>query len=595
MHLFLLLNLTLKYRMKKYILTVLTFIICVNIQLSAQVGVGTDAPEDSSLLEVNSRTAGALISRLSEKEQERITTPVEGLLTYNITDNCLNFYNGEKWKKMCGDASPANFAKIRTGTDACNSWQSAFNNSGRYIQGNPITSGNTVYLPIEITSQGSLNIIVQSSNGYTFSYYSPMVGVGDQLIALKAGGTPQNVGTDTLKLTINGQEQTCYPTITVESNVPPVYVTVDCSKTKVNGRYIVSMDTNTSNNYISVTMVNTSNRNSYSYNLYTDTIDGVSFSATGTIKAAQTLVVNLTPTGTFTTEGTKNFTIKSNSTMEITNCDAAVKVEEIMRTINILGLGGGVYQPGTASNDIASRAILQNTSNFGSTADSKILVQSINIVNGDYNQGTALQTLITNNNIDIVIIGYNYLPNDQSITILTDMIRNNKPVIHSQETGETGIQSIMNNLFGTTTVTATAASPSLLNPFTDADSPILNGPFMDLRNVTGATNILYAGNDVNNADYVYNLPSNAIILAKNNGNDTVWGVQHPTLPYVFFGDSGWMTGTVTNTDTTTYPAAMNPLGIPASKTFVGGTVYNSYLYANAVAWAIDWVHNHDTQ
>lgn len=62
------------------------------------VGIGTTAPNASSLLEVKSTTKGVLISRMSKKSRNLISSPATGLLIYQ-TDSLPGFYyySGTVW------------------------------------------------------------------------------------------------------------------------------------------------------------------------------------------------------------------------------------------------------------------------------------------------------------------------------------------------------------------------------------------------------------------------------------------------------------------------------------------------------------------
>ncbi len=58
----------------------------------AQVSIGTDKPDKSAILEINSDDKGLLIPRVSAS---KIKNPVKGLLIWDIDNKCLSFYNYE--------------------------------------------------------------------------------------------------------------------------------------------------------------------------------------------------------------------------------------------------------------------------------------------------------------------------------------------------------------------------------------------------------------------------------------------------------------------------------------------------------------------
>jgi hypothetical protein len=71
----------------------------------AGVGIGTTSPNASAKVEIASTTQGFLPPRLTTAERDAIASPAVGLVIYNTTTNCLNFYVGSGWNETCGIAS----------------------------------------------------------------------------------------------------------------------------------------------------------------------------------------------------------------------------------------------------------------------------------------------------------------------------------------------------------------------------------------------------------------------------------------------------------------------------------------------------------
>ncbi|MDP5077720.1 MAG: hypothetical protein NWQ19_06485, partial [Nonlabens sp.] len=69
--------------MKKLLLLLLT-VAFINV-LNAQVGIGTDLPDGSAILDIESTDAGVLFPRLTTTERNLITNPATGLLVFNVT------------------------------------------------------------------------------------------------------------------------------------------------------------------------------------------------------------------------------------------------------------------------------------------------------------------------------------------------------------------------------------------------------------------------------------------------------------------------------------------------------------------------------
>ncbi|MBZ9650936.1 hypothetical protein [Psychroflexus montanilacus] len=65
---------------------------------NAQVGIGTESPHSSSLLDIESINKGILIPRMTTVERDAIETPAEGLQIYNITNNSTDVFSSGSWK-----------------------------------------------------------------------------------------------------------------------------------------------------------------------------------------------------------------------------------------------------------------------------------------------------------------------------------------------------------------------------------------------------------------------------------------------------------------------------------------------------------------
>ena len=63
--------------------------------IHAQVGIGTETPNSSSLLKLSSTSKGLLVPRMTEAQKNAISSPAQGLLIYQ-TDGTIGFYNHER-------------------------------------------------------------------------------------------------------------------------------------------------------------------------------------------------------------------------------------------------------------------------------------------------------------------------------------------------------------------------------------------------------------------------------------------------------------------------------------------------------------------
>lgn len=75
---------------------------------ASRFGIGTAAPDISAIVEMVSTTGGLLIPRMTTAQRTAIATPANGLLVYDLTVNCLFFYNTAlvAWQSLCTPPLP---------------------------------------------------------------------------------------------------------------------------------------------------------------------------------------------------------------------------------------------------------------------------------------------------------------------------------------------------------------------------------------------------------------------------------------------------------------------------------------------------------
>ncbi|MBC7412668.1 MAG: tail fiber domain-containing protein [Bacteroidia bacterium] len=92
--------------MKKLLFALCTAL-AVNTQAQNNVGIGTTTPNAKAILELQANDKGLLVPRITTVQMNAIVTPPNGLLIYNTTDNCFNYYNNgsSSWKSMCSSST----------------------------------------------------------------------------------------------------------------------------------------------------------------------------------------------------------------------------------------------------------------------------------------------------------------------------------------------------------------------------------------------------------------------------------------------------------------------------------------------------------
>ncbi|MDB9779260.1 hypothetical protein OAB54_03315 [Flavobacteriaceae bacterium] len=90
--------------MRQIILLFSAFFFTITIR--AQVGIGTETPESSSILELSSTTKGLLVPRMTEGQKNAISSPVQGLLVFQ-TNGTIGFYSydGSNWLHLIHGSS----------------------------------------------------------------------------------------------------------------------------------------------------------------------------------------------------------------------------------------------------------------------------------------------------------------------------------------------------------------------------------------------------------------------------------------------------------------------------------------------------------
>lgn len=79
--------------------------------MSAQVGIGTETPASSAILDISSTNKGILFPRMTSAQRNAITSPDIGLYIFDTDTKSPWFYNGTSWINTAG----ANYGDIKTG------------------------------------------------------------------------------------------------------------------------------------------------------------------------------------------------------------------------------------------------------------------------------------------------------------------------------------------------------------------------------------------------------------------------------------------------------------------------------------------------
>jgi len=89
--------------MKKIIFTLL--LSGVSIFSYAQVGIGTNTPDNSAMLEIQTTTKGILFPRMTSVQRTAIATPANGLYVFDTNTKSLWYYNGSFWVNTADEST----------------------------------------------------------------------------------------------------------------------------------------------------------------------------------------------------------------------------------------------------------------------------------------------------------------------------------------------------------------------------------------------------------------------------------------------------------------------------------------------------------
>ncbi len=187
--------------------------------------------------------------------------------------------------------------------------------SGTFTAGTPVTAANTVTLSVIVDSVGSYTISTNTINGISFSGSGVFTSTGVQNIILTASGTPAIAGIYNFTPVDNG----CTFSVTVAANNGGTSGTAaysfnggtgtsPCTGALVTGTFTAGTAASSGNTVVLNIVVDTVG----TYSISTNSVNGITFTGTGTFTTTGAQTVTLTASGTPTSSGTFAFTPGSN-------------------------------------------------------------------------------------------------------------------------------------------------------------------------------------------------------------------------------------------------------------------------------------------
>jgi hypothetical protein len=195
--------------------------------------------------------------------------------------------------------------------DAGNSCKPVIVN-GSFISGNDLEANDYIQVEVHFTAIGSYTITTDTVNGYSFKAEGNAKDTGFVDIKLSGNGKPLNAGTDQFRIVYG--TSTCTASVTVLDGSTIASFTLQgspnsCIIDTVIGGYIKGVAADTSSQVIIA--VNVTTPGTYSVN--TNTVNGYSFSSSGTFSSAGVQTISLIASGTPVNAGTDVFTVTAGS------------------------------------------------------------------------------------------------------------------------------------------------------------------------------------------------------------------------------------------------------------------------------------------
>lgn len=266
------------------------------------VGLGASKNQPSAQVEISSTSKGLLVPRLSKAERDAIVAPANGLIIYNKTSDCINYYVEDitRWLSLCGTYDPATINLVNC--------DSPVGPSGPLTEGKALSLSDTYMLSVNVAEIGTYEISVRTTNGYVYSKSGLFTSTGNYNIVLEGQGTPVSSGNNPVTVTIDGVDKT--PTSctlpSVQVNPATVEFTVTCNTATAAGTYTATKAVE-GTNYIEV-VLNVTNPGTLI--LTTTTNNGLSFSS-GSVAISSTgdQTIKLYATGIPALAGTYTYDI----------------------------------------------------------------------------------------------------------------------------------------------------------------------------------------------------------------------------------------------------------------------------------------------
>jgi hypothetical protein len=190
--------------------------------------------------------------------------------------------------------------------------------SGHYFAAISSDSSNFITVTANVTVTGNYTIFTVPLDGLSFSSSGNFTDTGSQAVVLSCSGIPDSAGSFIIKIP---GDNGCFFTLNVQKQAPASYTLSgypnDCQNPDIKGKYIAGEQLTDGTATLNVNITSPGN-----YTIKTDTVNGMSFSASGRFSTTGDQSVTLTASGTPDSPGLIFFTVTADSSQ----CSFSVSV-----------------------------------------------------------------------------------------------------------------------------------------------------------------------------------------------------------------------------------------------------------------------------
>lgn len=463
--------------------------------------------------------------------------------------------------------------------------------NGYYEVNSPLDDTHYITLPIDVLATGTTTITTETKNGMTFSSGEiNLTTLGEQNVTLypTLPASPADPYGDNIAFETNGDGATASTNISISIAREPVKYTLDCTTAEIVGKYFLGVESTSTENAL---VIEADVQATGDYDITTETINGVTFSGTGTFAAKGTNTITLYASGVPLAGGEFEFTVDAGENVGVCS---GIPVTMGYRSPNILYYGIGMYGGADGARILT---FLRNETNFG--INGAIPVNGgLNVIakpSGYYPTAAQLKQEINDSKADIVIVGYWWQYSEEIAVVLEDFIKNKKGYVIEYVQTEGSSARLFSKLGITYTRMHTFVNVDAFMPIVNTDNPITSGPF---TTGTGSFNKDIKGgiwyNDGHDTRALTNPVGDITVITTGTSfsapiEEVVSSFIHNSLGFAWQGDGGWLAGN-NSTEGPGHPFSTTVDGLVVDKIVTGRETYNSRYFGNLISHAIKYIN-----